>query len=79
MEIFCEKKIFFKILQNLQEILVSEKAPVSFAKSLTTSFLQNNSGRLLLNCRHRKNESREVDCLCFREVDAMFIASAKIP
>ena len=30
-------------------------------------------------CRHCKNEAREIDCLCCREVDAMLIASAKIP
>ena len=27
---------------------------------------------------HGKNEAREIDCLCCREVDAMLIASAKI-
>ena len=30
-------------------------------------------------CRHCKNEAREMDCLCCREVHAMFIASTKIP
>ena len=30
-------------------------------------------------CQHCKNEAREVDCLCYREVDGMLIASAKIP
>ena len=29
-------------------------------------------------CRHCKNEAREIDCLCCREVNAMLIASAKI-
>ena len=29
-------------------------------------------------CGHCKNEAREIDCLCCREVDAMFTASAKI-
>ena len=29
-------------------------------------------------CGHCKNEAREKDCLCCREVDAMLIASAKI-
>ena len=28
---------------------------------------------------HYKNERREIDCLCCREVAAMFIALAKIP
>ena len=32
-------------------------------------------------CRHCKNEAREIDCPCClcREVDAVFIAMAKIP
>ena len=30
-------------------------------------------------CRHDKNEAREIDFLCCREVDAMLIAWAKIP
>ena len=30
-------------------------------------------------CVHCKNEAREIDCLCCREVNAMLIASAKIP
>ena len=29
-------------------------------------------------CGHCKNEAREIDCLCYREVNAMLIASAKI-
>ena len=29
-------------------------------------------------CRHCKNEAREMDSLCCREVNAMFITSAKI-
>ena len=30
-------------------------------------------------CRHCKNEAREIDCLCCKEVDEMLIASVKIP
>ena len=30
-------------------------------------------------CVHCKNEAREIDCHCCKEVDAMLIASAKIP
>ena len=30
-------------------------------------------------CRHCKNKAREIDCLCCKEVDAMLIASVKIP
>ena len=41
-------------------------------------FLQNNFGRLLLESGHCKNEAREIDCLCCREIDAVLIASAKI-
>ena len=72
------KKVFFKISQNLQETLMSKKTPVSFSNFLRKSFLQNNSGRLLLKCRHCQNGAREIDCLCCREVDAMLIISAKI-
>ena len=32
----------------------------------------------LCKCGHWKNETREIDCLCCRQVDAMLIASAKI-
>ena len=40
-------------------------------------FSQSNSGRLLLECGHCPNETREIARLCCREVDAMLIASAK--
>ena len=30
-------------------------------------------------CGHCKSEARETDCLCCREVDAMLVASTKIP
>ena len=30
-------------------------------------------------CRHCKNEVRDIDCFCCREVDVMLFASAKIP
>ena len=30
-------------------------------------------------CGHCKNEAREIDCLCCKNVDAMLIALAKIP
>ena len=33
----------------------------------------NSSGRLPLKCGYFKNEPRERDCLCCREVDAMLI------
>ena len=55
-----------------------EKAPVNFEKFLRTPFLQNNSGRLLLQCGHCKNKARKIDSLCCREVDVMLIALAKI-
>ena len=47
--------------------------------SLRQLFLQNNLGRLLLKCGHCKNEARKIDCLRCRDMNAMFIASAKIP
>ena len=73
LEMFCKKKVFFKILQNSQE------TPVNFAKFSKASFLQNNSGRLLLKCEHCKSEVRKIDCFCSRELDTIIIASAKIP
>ena len=30
-------------------------------------------------CWDGRNEAREIDCFCFREVDVMLIASGKIP
>ena len=42
------RKIFFKILRNSHETPVPEVTPVNFVKILRTSFLQNNSERLLL-------------------------------
>ena len=48
------------------------------AKFLRTCFLQNN-WQLFLKYRRGKNEAREIDCLCCREVDAMLIPLAKIP
>ena len=30
-------------------------------------------------CGPCENEAREIDCLCYREVNAMLIASAEIP
>ena len=71
------KNVFFKILQNPQETHVPEETLVNFAKFLRKPFLQNDSGRLLLKCRHCNNE-RDIDCICCRELDAMLIALAKI-
>ena len=65
------KKVFFKMSQSSQETPVPEETSVNFAKFLRTSFLQNNSGRLLLKCRYFNNEARDIDCICCRELDAM--------
>ena len=74
-----KKKGFFKILQNSQETPVLEETPMNFSKFLRIPFLQNNSGRLLLKGGDSENKTREIDCLSFRELDAMLIASTKIP
>ena len=42
------KKIFFKILQNLQETPVPEETHVNFSKLVRTPFLPNKSRQLLL-------------------------------
>ena len=65
------KKVFFKMSQSSQETPVPEEISVNFAKFLRTSFLQNNSGRLLLKCGYFNNEARDIDCICCRELDAM--------
>ena len=65
-------KVFFKMLQNSQEIPVPEETPVNFAKFLLAPFLQNNSERLLLKCGHCNNKASNIDCNCCRELDAMF-------
>ena len=54
------KKAFFKMSQSSQETLVPEEISVNFA----TSFLQNNSGQLLLKYEHFNNEVRDIDCIC---------------
>ena len=73
------KKVSFKTSQNSEETPVPEKTPVNFAKFLRTPLLQNKSGRLLLKFGYCNSEARDVDCICWRELDAMLIALAKIP
>ena len=65
------KKVFFKMSQNSQETPVPEETPVNFAKFLRTPLLQINSGRLYLKCGHFNNEGRDIDCICYRELDAL--------
>ena len=65
------KKVFFKISQSSQETPVPEEISANFAKVLGTSFLHNNSRRLLLKCGHFNNKARDIDCICCRELDAM--------
>ena len=60
------------MLQNLQETPVPEETPVNFSKFLRRSLLQNYSGRLLLKHEHFNNEARDIDCICCRELDALF-------
>ena len=72
------KKVFLKIAKftgkHLCQSLFFNK--VAAQRQL---FLQSNSGQLLLKCGHCKNKAREIDCVCCREVNAMLLASAKIP
>ena len=72
LEVFCEKKCSLKFCKICRKHLQDS------AKFLRTCFLQNN-WQLFLKCRRSKNEAREIDCLCCREVDAMLIPLAKIP
>ena len=57
--------------QNSQETTVPEEAPVKLAKVLKTPFLQNNSGQLLLKCKHFNNKVTDIDCICCRELDEL--------
>ena len=68
----CSAKIgvFFKISQSSQEAAVPEETYVNVAKFLT-SFLPNNSKQLLLKCGHLNNKARDLDCTCWKELDAM--------
>ena len=52
--------VFFKISQNSEEAPVPEETPMNFAKFLRTTSLKNNSGQLLLKCRHCNNEVRDL-------------------
>ena len=63
LEVFYGKKVFFKMPQNSQETPVPEETPVNFSESLGTPLLQNNSGQLLLKCRHFNIEARDIDCI----------------
>ena len=77
--VVLRKKVFLQMSQNSEESPVPEETPENLAKFLRTPFLQNNSRRLLLKYEHCNNEARDIDCICCRELDAMLIASAKIP
>ena len=46
--------------QNSEEAPVPEETPMNFAKFLRTRFLKNNSGQLILKCRHCNNEVRDL-------------------
>ena len=69
------KKVFFKILQYLQETLVPEKTPVNFATFLRTPFLQ---GNCFWNATIAKAK-REKYIVFAAEMDAVLTASAKTP
>ena len=60
LEVFCEKTRSLKCRKSSQETPVPEEISVNFA----TSFLQNNSGQLLLKYEHFNNEARDRDCIC---------------
>ena len=65
------KKVLLKMSQSSKETPGPEQTSVDFSKFLRTSFLWNYSGRLLLKCGHFNNETRDIDCICCRELDAM--------
>ena len=55
-----QRTFFFKISQNLREASVPEETSMSFAKFSRTTFFKNNSGQLLLKCRHCNNKVRDI-------------------
>ena len=64
----CDNEVFLStILHHIKKLNI-------FASQLPTYYIQ-----YRFKCGHCKNEVREIDCLCCREVDAMLVASAKIP
>ena len=70
------KKMFFKILQNSQETPVPEGNTYEFCKMFKNTFL---TEQLRTTASvHCKIEAREMDCLRYREVDAMLFTSAKL-
>ena len=73
------KKVFFKISQNSQETLASEETPVNFNKIFKNTFYTEQLRTTTSESGYCNNEVRDIDCICCRELDAMLIASAKIP
>ena len=61
------------------EVFCEKRCFLIFLKFCKNTFLQNNSRQLLLKCGHCKNEAKEIDRLCCREIDVILIVSAKIP
>ena len=66
-----QKKVFFKMMQSSQETPVLEDTSLNFAKFLRISFLQKNSGRLLVKCGQFNNKARDINCISCKELDAM--------
>ena len=78
LKIFCEKRSSLKFRKVCTKRLWQRKHLWILRNVKEHFFLQNNSGRLFLKCGHCKNEAREIDCLCCRKVDTIYIVSAKI-
>ena len=72
------KKVFFKISQNSQEIPVPEEAPINFGKFLNAFFTEQ-LWTTASQSGYCSNEARDTDGIFCRELDAMLIASTKIP
>ena len=53
--VFCEKKCSIKFRKIYRKHLCQTKKPVNFVRFFRAPFLNNNSGRLFLKCRHCKN------------------------
>ena len=57
---------------------ISPNAQANTSAKVRKPFFKEHLRWLLLKCGHCKIEARKIDCLCFREVDGMLTASAKI-
>ena len=72
------KRVSFKILQNSQETPVPGST-CEFCKIFKNTFFTEQLRTTASKSGYCNNKARDIDCICCRELDAMSIASTKIP